>query len=469
MEALNVLKSYTKKLCDIFLCDIAHIWLLRPIKNSFCLRGFNEPAEFSTEEEKYVYIKGEGVEPTSNELLAEYLPMLHKNTFGRLSIPEKYRTEFVQGIYVRSFGEPRKFTFWDKTRRILYWGTNNVLHTNHYSRKRLMSNYGMNQSMCFPLVDNTTSTESDAKEVVGFVALWSNSNALFEKGWQSVVELVANDLSYSVVHTNTAFNTRLSQEGFSTHQILAFSNAIGRKVIKSIKPRLDFIRHETNEKEPSIKKIRNALALANDEVSSMISGTILALQAQTSQLKHVPLIAQLGIPLHEYTQSISISEALDTISLEYRSQANKDKGIFWNEKINSNFHVSIHRRALDHIIRNLMDNAYKYATPSSEIYVSTTKGHRLIIRNDARWIEDDQNVDTKNLKEPGVRGNHVDDLSISGEGYGLAIVEYLCKYYLGRSCQYTIGEPQRRGLNYIRTHTITVDFSKMAGYNLIAK
>ena len=428
------------ELCNIFLCESAHLWLsgaTKPYK--FYLKGVTDNRIYShttLDNSGQISIKVIASENGSKEPshLVDYLKYIKQQPLC-ISDPG----QFILGV----FNDVNKKTRFDEHRNIVHLSDDYLESDKYGVRNYLINICNYSEMLAFALTWNS----GNGHVVKGYVTLHSNNIFGYSKNWSHTITLVHDQLVMSLLQLQYFQDEISNNKLLAQHEIKQQTKKVTEKAntfagriqyltnnIGYISEIIDFISNEEHasvlEKlnkqvsKPSYRyeNMKNKdIVIATQKALTELNKDASELHGLINRLSNRPSIETIckydenSAPVRIY-----LREFINEVMSSYRHRFNTC-GIVPDNTIYSNIFWKTYSDPFYRIMINLLDNASKYSADNSVIEINGDVSS-FSISNKSNYAED---LDSKDIFKIKVRGSNA--LHMPGDGYGLYISKECCK------------------------------------------
>ncbi|WP_426993272.1 hypothetical protein [Methylomonas sp. CM2] len=309
-------------------------------------------------------------------------------------------------------------------------------------RQILFIERGFQEVMAFPLIRHIENEKTDEKcyEVIGFVSLHNDRFSNFSQDWLHTIHLANSQIVIALEQIGFIKDEESIIRNIMLHETKEDVAFIMGKV-ENLDKKLQYVRHVLSEMaaytvqipievadklkhlEATAHEMRQDYAHARKQHKN--------LHNKLDNLSNANIYAFLGLAYNDNkTELISMSEIIDNELKGYK-EVIKDKGIYTDRMISDDVVWKTNQEALSRILRNLLDNASKYALQNSAIEIEANH-HRLTVINRSKF---DESLTGSWPFAPGKRGG-LSRGNTEGWGYGLCSVRLICEKILNWRCEF---------------------------------
>jgi two-component system phosphate regulon sensor histidine kinase PhoR len=222
-----------------------------------------------------------------------------------------------------------------------------------------------------------------------------------------------------------------SMPGEERQQVAVFVDVTEMRKLESM--RRDFVANVSHELRTPVTSIRSAAETLIDGAASdpaaagafigIIERNAARLQSLVEDLLDLSRIESRGFRLS--FEPIDLRPIFSQVLGLFRERANKKEVALEERTLSELPKVRADRRALEHVLTNLVDNAVKYCGPGAHVVVSVAVSPELVTVNVG---DDGPGIDERHLPRIFERFYRVDagrSREVGGTGLGLSIVKHL--------------------------------------------
>jgi hypothetical protein len=459
----NPLEDVSRCLANIFLCPVAQIWLRsKAFETSYNLHGYNWPGELYDDEKnpekptfEYRQVSQRTqskADPKIDSFAALAIDLWLSEATGVIhSSPKPPFGSFVQGRYIPDESNPDQSEHYDAAsaqtkgarlgKDFLPDQLDDTMPAFVHRRARIFQRHEMHDIMSFALIQ--PSTTDQFWEVVGVVTLHDKGDGMlprirkcqsWDQGWNTVVAHMQTYLPYLLTQAEVLNNPVVDAHRYLIHagraellSVLDTANRVRNSLLpalapnKSVRSNIEKIMLPgfTDDYRKELKNATTILKKAWDAINELNSPDWERnLRVLANIMNNFRELGELNINFAVSNESFLLLSEIKSILDSYEERF-RTKNIFWNIDIPAKLNLNLPLLWLRIVLRDLIHNTSKYATPNTDFTIAWDDVNRtLTLRNHAGFRA---NIDiSERLVKYGVRGSASENEDKTDVGYAQA-------------------------------------------------